>query len=81
MAYIETIPPDAAEGALRSEYDQALGRAGKVWNIVRIMSANPRVLKASMALYMEAMHGPSPLSRAQREMLAIVVSKANHCHY
>ncbi len=81
MAYIETIPPDAAEGALRAEYDKALSRAGRVWNILRIMSPNPGVLKASMALYMEAMHGPSPLSRAQREMLAVVVSKANHCHY
>jgi AhpD family alkylhydroperoxidase len=27
------------------------------------------------------MHGPSPLSRAQREMLAVVVSRANDCHY
>ena len=81
MAYIETIPPVAAEGVLRSEYDKALRRAGKVWNILRIMSPNPRVLKASMALYVAAMHGPSPLSRAQREMLAVVVSKANGCHY
>ena len=81
MAYIETIPPEAAEGVLRSEYDKAFSRAGKVWNILRIMSPNPRVLKASMALYVAAMHGPSPLSRAQREMLAVVVSKANGCHY
>lgn len=81
MAYIETISPDTAEGILRTEYEKALSRAGKVWNILQIMSQNPRVLKASMALYLEAMHGPSPLSRAHREMLAVVVSKANDCHY
>ena len=56
-------------------------RAGKVWNILRIMSPNPGVLSASMALYLQVMHGPSPLTRGQREMLAVTVSKANACHY
>jgi len=27
------------------------------------------------------MMGESPLSRVQREMLAVVVSFENHCHY
>ncbi|MCA1605632.1 MAG: carboxymuconolactone decarboxylase family protein [Acidobacteria bacterium] len=27
------------------------------------------------------MRGPSGLSRVQREMIAVVVSAANHCHY
>jgi AhpD family alkylhydroperoxidase len=27
------------------------------------------------------MFGESPLSRAQREMLAVVVSQVNHCKY
>jgi len=48
---------------------------------VRLMSPNPAVLDASMGLYVAVMKGPSPLSRAQREMLAVVVSRANHCHY
>lgn len=81
MAYIKTVAPAAAEGALRDQYSMAVRRAGKVWNILRIMSPNPQVLSASMALYTEVMHGPSPLSRGQREMLAVVVSKANDCHY
>ena len=81
MAFIDTIQPEAATGALRREYDKAVRRAGKVWNILRIMSPNPGVLSASMALYLQAMHAPSPLSRAQREMLAVVVSKVNECHY
>ncbi len=81
MAYIDTVAPEQAEGALRAEYAAALRRSGRVWNILRIMSPNPAVLKASMGLYIAAMHGPSPLSRARREMLAVVVSKANGCHY
>ena len=75
------MAPEDATGSLRREYDQAIRRAGKVWNILRIMSPNPGTLRASMALYQRIMHGPSPLSRAQREMLAVVVSRANECHY
>ncbi len=81
MAYIETISIEAATGDLRIEYDNAIRRSGKVWNILKIMSPNPEVLKASIGLYIQTMFGPSPLSRAQREMLAVVVSKANDCHY
>lgn len=81
MAYIETVAPDRARGTLRVQYEMAERRAGKVWNILRIMSPNPGVLSASMALYLQVMHGPSPLTRGQREMLAVTVSKANACHY
>ncbi len=81
VAYIETVRPETATGALQTEYENAIGRAGRVWNILKIMSPNPAVLGASMALYQRMMHGPSPLSRAQREMLAVVVSQANDCHY
>jgi hypothetical protein len=34
-----------------------------------------------MQLYLSAHKGPSPLSRAQREMIATVVSTANDCFY
>ena len=81
MAFIETIEPDDADGDLRREYDKATERTGHVWNIVRTMSPNPYAMKESMRLYVAAMHGPSPLSRAEREMLAVVVSQANDCHY
>jgi alkylhydroperoxidase family enzyme len=39
------------------------------------------VLDAAMELYVASMRAPAPLSRAQREMLAVVVSRANGCHY
>jgi alkylhydroperoxidase family enzyme len=52
-----------------------------VFNIVKAMSLNPRVLRAAMGLYREVMFGPSELSRAERELLAVVVSRANDCHY
>ncbi len=81
MPRIEVIPVERATGALKTEYDKAIGRAGRVWNIVGIMSCNPAVLRDSIKLYGSVMHGPSRLTRRQREMLAVVVSARNHCVY
>ena len=81
MAYIGIIETGKAEGELKEIYNQAERRAGRVYNILKIMSRSPRALKASMELYTATMFGPSELARAQREMLAVVVSAANQCHY
>lgn len=81
MAWIKLTQPEQATGLLKQVYDAAAKRAGRVWNILRIMSPNPPVLKASMEFYSNVMHGPSPLTRRQREMLAVVVSAKNDCTY
>ncbi|MCB8950715.1 MAG: carboxymuconolactone decarboxylase family protein [Ardenticatenales bacterium] len=81
MPRIKVIPLAEARGFLLKEYQAALQRAGRIWNIVSIMSQNPRVMKASMDFYSALMFGSSPLSRSQREMLAVVVSAANQCRY
>jgi len=81
MAWIKTIEPEEATGELKQEYDAALSRAGKVFNILKVQSLSPAALKASMEMYRVTMFGPSGLSRAEREMLATVVSWANHCFY
>ena len=81
MAHIRLTGDDEATGRLAEQFAAARRRAGRVYNIVRTMSPDPEVLEASMGLYLAVMKGPSPLSRAQREMLATVVSRANDCHY
>jgi uncharacterized peroxidase-related enzyme len=81
MAWIKTIEPGNASGELKAEYDRAVERAGKVFNILKIQSLNPQTLRASMDLYLASMKAPSGLSRAEREMLGTVVSWANHCFY
>ena len=81
MAYIHQVPDDEASGLLRRVYDAALSRAGMIFNIVRIMSLNPATLRSSLGLYQSTMIGRSPLSRALRELLATVVSRANNCYY
>lgn len=50
-------------------------------NILRIHGVHPRTMRQHYDLYAELMRGPGPLSRVQREMIAVVVSAANHCHY
>jgi uncharacterized peroxidase-related enzyme len=79
--YIRLIEEDEAEGELREEYEAAVERAGKVFNILKAMSLRPGVLKASMALYREIMFGESGLSRKERELLATVASAEQACRY
>ena len=82
MTWIETVDPEDAKGLLARLYAAAVKRAGKVFNILRLQSPRPEILRASTQLYLEVMHSPrSPLSRAQREMIATAVSRANFCDY
>jgi len=78
---LRLIEEGEATGALKDEYDAAIARVGKVFNIVKAMSLNPETLRASMELYRAVMFGRSELSRTERELLAVVVSRANDCHY
>jgi uncharacterized peroxidase-related enzyme len=82
MAWIELIAPEKATGLLKQLYAAAVKRAGRVYNVIQLQSRRPAILRASTQLYMEVMHSAeSPLSRAQREMIATVVSRTNDCFY
>jgi alkylhydroperoxidase family enzyme len=81
VPHIEVIPPEQSTGPLKREYDAAVERAGRIWNVVSIQCQLPEVLRDSMRLYRSIMYGASPLTRAQREMLAVVTSQTNGCHY
>ena len=81
MAYIDVVGPDDADGLLERIYRQRIAGAGRLWNIVSVQSQNPESLRESMRLYGAAMFCESPLSRPQREMIAVVTSSVNECHY
>jgi alkylhydroperoxidase family enzyme len=81
MPWIRTIGLDEATGYLKQQLEAAVKRAGRIWHIVGVMSLNPRVLRTSMDFYAAVMYGRSPLSRGQRELIAVVVSRVNHCRY
>jgi alkylhydroperoxidase family enzyme len=81
MAWIRTFGEDEARGLLTWVYRVARWRQGRVPNIVKVSSLNPRLLATLGPLFRTLMEGPSPLSRAQRKMVAIVASKVNSCFY
>lgn len=81
MAWIRTVEEAEATGALGEFYAGVKRRMGFVPNILKVYSLRPDVLRAMQPLYETLMFGPSGLTRAQREMIALVVSNLNHCHY
>lgn len=81
MAYISYIQEDEAIPELREMYGRYRDPAGYVDNILRIHGHNPPSLAAHFQLYRTLMQGRSDLSRTQREMIALVVSTINQCHY
>ncbi len=50
-------------------------------HILASHSLNPAAMRAHIALYQTIMFGESPLSRAEREAMAVAVSATNGCHY
>jgi len=81
MAFIPYVPSEQAEGLLAELYARYSDGDGAVDNILRIHSLNPRSLRDHVELYAHLMRGRSPLTRIQREMLAVTVSAENDCFY
>ncbi|MDE2719351.1 hypothetical protein [Candidatus Palauibacter polyketidifaciens] len=81
MPHIETVAPDEAKGLVAREYEKAVRRAGRVFNVIGIQSLNPPVMRASIQLYEALMLAPGPLARDVREMLATVTSRELDCFY
>lgn len=50
-------------------------------NIIQIHGVHGKVMKGHYDLYIEVMRKRSPLSRIQREQIAVVVSAYNGCLY
>ena len=80
MAWIDWIDEADATGSLKESYDRVASEHG-VDHILKIHSLNPRSLDDHVRLYAHLMRGPSGLSRPEREMIAVVVSRINHCVY
>ena len=81
MPWIDQVEEADAQGPVQAMYDAARKRAGRVANILKLMSLDPGIAKASMDFYIAIMHAPGALDKARREMLATVVSNTNDCYY
>ena len=81
MAWIAEIDEREAEGSLKDQYSKLKAPWGGIDNILKIHSLNPESLAAHVQLYKTVMFGKSPIPRIDREMIALVVSSINQCHY
>ena len=81
MPRINVIQPEEATGALKEIFDQLLKERGQIAEVHKIQSLRPESIVKHMDLYMEIMFSKSKLSRSQREMIAVIVSRANGCTY
>jgi uncharacterized peroxidase-related enzyme len=81
MAYVRKIDPKDADGILRRVFNARMKAAGRLWEIVAVQSLNAESLRDCMRVYGQIMYGDSHLTREEREMIAVVTSQVNECHY
>lgn len=81
MAFIDYIPYENASEGLKNIYSKYGGKTKTPANIIRISGSNPPSMQAHIDLYRSIMFQKSDISRHQREMIAVVVSSINECHY
>ncbi len=66
---------------IQEVFRKCVEKLGFVPNVLAAYSLRPNKLRNFMAMYNELMLAPSGLSKLEREMIAVVVSSANHCYY
>ncbi len=81
MVWIRTEDAESAEGRIKEVYARIRAERGHIANIFAAQSLEPEALNQHLDLYIELMLGKGPLSRDEREMIAVVVSAANRCAY
>jgi len=81
MAWIKTVNRDKASGKTKKVYDRILKERGHLANIFIAQGLDPEALEHHLDLYEILMIDPGPLSREEREMIAVIVSAANRSAY
>lgn len=82
MPWIEAPHEDEWDGELADLKGEVTDPAhDRVDWIMRIHALDAGSLDAHNVLYRQAMKGTKTLRKVEREMIAVVVSQANDCHY
>ena len=82
VSWIETTNDEDWDGELAHIRDRVVDqKTGKVDHIMAVHSLNPRSLIAHQVLYESAMRGTATLRKVDRELIAVLVSSINECHY
>jgi len=82
MAWIKTIPFDAATGKLRELYRRVTGPGNNVDNIMMMHSLRPHTMEAHMAVYKYVLHHrDNTIPMWFLEAIGVWVSHLNGCGY
>ena len=81
MAWIRLIEEGEAETPAKEAFARVTRERGKLSNIMKVQGLNAAAMLKHLELYVTLMFGASPLSRAERELIGVVVSAANGCAY
>ncbi len=73
--------PATLDDDIKVVFQKCVDKLGLVPNVLSAYSLKQNKLRNFMAMYNELMLAPSGLSKLEREMVAVVVSSANHCYY
>lgn len=82
MSWIRTIAYGESTGRLRTLYDRIKGPDNNVDNIMQAHSLRPHTMEGHMGLYKVVLHHPgNHLPKWFLELVGVLVSRLNHCHY
>lgn len=81
VAWIRSIGESEASGYVENLYENFIRKRGWVPNIVKATTIRPGITRGWVTLFNTLMYESSGLTRTQREMIAVVVSAENKCHY
>lgn len=81
MARIKVIQHEEAGNELKSTYNELIAKRGKLSEVLKIQSLHPASIRSHVNFYMDIMFSKTALSRAEKELIAVVVSVANGCLY
>jgi len=77
-----SVPEVAALPAdIRTRLETTEQKAGFIPNVMRVLARRPAEFRAFMAYHDALMDGDSGLTKAEREMIVVATSGANHCQY
>jgi uncharacterized peroxidase-related enzyme len=81
LAWVRVPEEEEVPEAVRQLAQPSVERLGIFPNVFRIFAARPEHCVRWWQYYDYLMRGPSNLTKVQREMIAVVVSSLNRCHY
>ncbi|MER3408570.1 MAG: alkylhydroperoxidase [Thermoleophilia bacterium] len=81
LSWLRVPSDEEVPEEIKERWQMPLEKLGFVPNVLRLFALRPRHLLLWQDYYDEVLRGDSGLTKVQREMIAVVVSAHNRCHY